>query len=73
MCQQEPSYVPAVLLRGIISNFFSVPPSFASLLALSLAISASRPFHLKITNQDATPNIPPNKAFSMAKWHMKTA
>src|SRR3990170_6387083 len=42
-CQQEPSYEPAALLRGGISNFFSVPPRFASLLLLSLAISASSP------------------------------
>src|SRR3989304_5532367 len=42
-CQQEPSYASPALLRGIISNFFSVPPNLASLFSLSLAISASRP------------------------------
>src|SRR3990172_3810219 len=36
-------YFSAGLLRGIISNSFSVPPSFASLLLLSLAINASSP------------------------------
>src|SRR4030042_1140122 len=42
-CQQEPSYFSAILRRGIISSFFSVPPSFASLLLLSMAINASNP------------------------------
>lgn len=47
------------LLRGIAFNCFSVPPNSASLLALSLAIKASRPsftnvvFSLIPVNSDA--------------------
>src|SRR4030042_5177756 len=41
--QQEPFYFSAILRRGIIFNSFSVPPSFASLLLLSIAINASNP------------------------------
>src|SRR4030043_905891 len=41
--QQEPFYFSAILRRGIIFSFFSVPPSFASLLLLSIAINASNP------------------------------
>src|SRR4030067_977925 len=43
MYQQEPFYFSAILRRGIIFNPFSVPPSFASLLLLSIAMSASNP------------------------------
>src|SRR4030042_4024515 len=41
--QPEPLYFPAILRRGIIFSPFSVPPSFASLLLLSIAMSASNP------------------------------
>src|SRR3972149_3385764 len=41
--QQEPFYFSAILRRGIIFSPFSVPPSFASLLLLSIAMSASKP------------------------------
>src|SRR4030043_1214128 len=41
--QQEPFYFSAILRRGIIFSPFSVPPSFASLLLLSTAMSASNP------------------------------
>src|SRR4030043_1778478 len=41
--QREPFYFSAILRRGIIFSFFSVPPSFASLLLLSIAMSASKP------------------------------
>src|SRR4030065_1339868 len=41
--QQEPFYFSAILRRSIIFSFFSVPPSFASLLLLSIAMSASKP------------------------------
>src|SRR4030042_4205904 len=41
--QQEPFYFSALLRRGIIVSYFSVPPSFESLLLLSMAINASNP------------------------------
>src|SRR4030066_1698904 len=41
--QREPFYFSAILRRGIIFSSFSVPPSFASLLLLSMAINASNP------------------------------
>src|SRR4030042_3592505 len=41
--QQEPFYFSAILRRGIIFSSLSVPPSFASLLLLSIAINASSP------------------------------
>src|SRR4030043_789849 len=41
--QREPFCFSAIPRRGIIFNSFSVPPSFASLLLLSIAINASNP------------------------------
>lgn len=43
MYRPESCYSPAVLLRGIIAKFFSVPAKPARRFALSLAMSACKP------------------------------